>query len=439
MLQHMDTVLSFAVVMLLLSLLVTTIVQIVIALLGLRGIVLRWGIERLLTQVAPDLKDYAADIAETVLRHPAVCNVRRWRATAIRRDEFMRLLEDLAYGDSLGSAGGGPIGQLEQSWPRRLAVRLLRFVGIVESVPAPLTDNAKKALKGTLEKGASADTQEWATSKTTLRSALEKAFPKEVSKVRDAVDRAMGRPRQMTADVGVWFNIVMDRTADRFLIATRLVTVIVAAVLTFVLHVDSLDIISELAASPDVRARLVQSAGATLDMAEDAFALAPPEKAVASAAIKAARADVNVSDANAFDAAPDDLVTRQEGEDWINKAIKDAPAREAFLNAYGKRFDEKNREWLQQLRQSADRIKKRLEEPSLAIVPSPLPGWTQYFSKPRHLLGTLMTVFFLSLGAPFWYNTLRQLSTLRPIIAERIDPKQRGRAGDRAGGPSPRA
>jgi len=32
----------------------------------------------------------------------------------------------------------------------------------------------------------------------------------------------------------------------------------------------------------------------------------------------------------------------------------------------------------------------------------------------RHLVGTLVSIIFLSLGAPFWFNTLRQLSNLKP-------------------------
>ena len=59
MLQHFDTVMSFAVVMLLLSLLVTTLVQMIIAATQLRGLVLQWGIEKLLKQLSPDLKDHA--------------------------------------------------------------------------------------------------------------------------------------------------------------------------------------------------------------------------------------------------------------------------------------------------------------------------------------------------------------------------------------------
>jgi hypothetical protein len=39
----------------------------------------------------------------------------------------------------------------------------------------------------------------------------------------------------------------------------------------------------------------------------------------------------------------------------------------------------------------------------------------------RHLLGTLASVFLLSLGAPFWFNALKQMSNLKPAITSKIE------------------
>jgi len=36
-----------------------------------------------------------------------------------------------------------------------------------------------------------------------------------------------------------------------------------------------------------------------------------------------------------------------------------------------------------------------------------------------HWLGILASASFLSLGAPFWFNLLKRLSNLRPILAQR--------------------
>src|SRR5262249_40391046 len=130
MLEHFDTVMSFAVVMLLLSLLVTTLVQMAIAVSGLRGSILKWGIERLLMHIAPELGEtvhrpvgknstseqqvtaasgqsvrkskkttHASVIADAVLRHAMISHVGERRATSIRNEELIRLLDDLATSD----------------------------------------------------------------------------------------------------------------------------------------------------------------------------------------------------------------------------------------------------------------------------------------------------------------------------------------------------
>ena len=44
----------------------------------------------------------------------------------------------------------------------------------------------------------------------------------------------------------------------------------------------------------------------------------------------------------------------------------------------------------------------------------------------KHLLGMLVTALFLSLGAPFWFNMLRNMSNLRPILAGKVDKDQAG-------------
>jgi len=39
--------------------------------------------------------------------------------------------------------------------------------------------------------------------------------------------------------------------------------------------------------------------------------------------------------------------------------------------------------------------------------------------------GLLVTVAFLSLGAAFWYNTLKSLASLRPQLASRQDRERK--------------
>ncbi|NQV35470.1 MAG: hypothetical protein HQ515_22445, partial [Phycisphaeraceae bacterium] len=98
MLQYMDTVLGFAIVMLLLSLLVTALVQMLVAMAGTRSQALQWGLERLLKQAGLDVGDgdgNAKVIAEAVLKHPSITTNGYYSATAIRYEELLKILRSL--------------------------------------------------------------------------------------------------------------------------------------------------------------------------------------------------------------------------------------------------------------------------------------------------------------------------------------------------------
>ena len=59
-------------------------------------------------------------------------------------------------------------------------------------------------------------------------------------------------------------------------------------------------------------------------------------------------------------------------------------------------------------------------------------GWLHVFKirdawswPPHRLLGILISAALLSLGAPFWFNTLKSLTNLRPKLADEIDKDPR--------------
>lgn len=387
MLEYFDIVLSFAVVMLLLSLLVTTLVQIVVAVGWQRYYCLKRGIERLIRQIAPDLGEHASEIAERVLCHPAVAAGRSC-TTAIRKEELIRLLDDLATNSE-----------------------------------SSLKGEAKKALAKVMEVPTD---QEVALAVDHLKGELIKVFRKEVARVAEIFDRTLVARRQVVHRVGAWFDTVMDRTTDQFLLRTRLITAATAVVLAFAFHIDSLSILDQLQFNPGIRAQLVQGVDATLQRAEDVLALSAVWPAMASAAIQAACTDLgDKPDDRMLDNIPRDLITRRDGIIWIDATFKDPSVCNPLQAAYEKRFTEKTKSWLQDLRLSTDKIKEDLDRSTLVILPRPFPRGRGFFTVywGRHFWGTLMTSIFLSLGAPFWYNVLRQLSSLRPAIAQKVEPK----------------
>jgi len=76
------------------------------------------------------------------------------------------------------------------------------------------------------------------------------------------------------------------------------------------------------------------------------------------------------------------------------------------------------------------------------LVPDPYPPFASYWAPTwQHFWGTLASAALLSLGAPFWFNLLKDLSNLRPTLAK----KQAQEAGadsdgaDQAWAPAPSA
>src|ERR1041385_1367544 len=136
MLEKLDTLIAFAVVMLGLSLIITILTQIISTFLGLRGSNLLWGLETLFTELAPGLQKAGLlpkALAKEILQHPLISDstfsraenmwmvgpviqwlnrkpvtgwlIDRWRyATAIRTEELVRMLQRKIDSLPLGNA-----------------------------------------------------------------------------------------------------------------------------------------------------------------------------------------------------------------------------------------------------------------------------------------------------------------------------------------------
>jgi hypothetical protein len=66
-------------------------------------------------------------------------------------------------------------------------------------------------------------------------------------------------------------------------------------------------------------------------------------------------------------------------------------------------------------------IQEEFGKTGIQLIPSPYPSLNKCFWPLRHLLGLLASAALLSLGAPFWFNALKTLTSLRPILADQVD------------------
>jgi hypothetical protein len=192
-LEHVDTVFAFSVVMLLFSMVITVLVQMVVAISGLRGRNLIWGVTKVL-ECSPDLREHAVSIANAALTHPAVTVSRRPAAT-IGSSELMAVLRDLA----------------DPSNPS-------------------LGDQASKALTEALERTVPEASRVHAEK---LVDQFNELFPDESRRMQEAVRVLSSKAGQLTNDFDSWFDTIMNRTTDRFILHTRAWTIVFAILIAF--------------------------------------------------------------------------------------------------------------------------------------------------------------------------------------------------------------
>ena len=308
-LKNLDIVLAFASLMLILSLIITTVVQAAVSLVSLRGYNLVGGVTRLFQQLDPVFTEtISKELSRKLLSHPAVARSFGRVTQAIGKEEFTRLVNDLAT-----------TNQVQLTADAKAALQVY-----VDRVVVNLPKGQQLAL------AAAAD-----------------ALPKEVAvSFNQAAERVAGSVQKVSVDVANWFDTVLDRTRDTFVLQTRVITAVAAIALAVGLRVDSLYLFQQLSTNDAARTSLVESAQPLLE--------------------QASRATPATSD----------------------------PA---------------------QVRAQLTGLQKQLADTQLQVFAK---TWDEV-----RFAGLAMTAVFLSLGAPFWFNLLRQMSSLRPSIARVVDPK----------------
>ena len=424
-LDHLDMAIAFTVVMLTVSLLVTMFVQTVSAVSGLRGTNLRWGVEELLRTLHPELGDRAGALADRILQHPIISD------SAMARSAWLRRLP------------------LVGRWINRLhyakAIRVQELVGMLDllagSTPAPATLLAD------------ADAQ-----------------------AQIAYVAAEAR-RDLTAgtnELSQWFNTAMDRVSQRFTTHMRVWTVAASILVAFALHLDTFRLLSQLAANPDARARLAAASDAITRVA--AGPLGPPAEGgpAAQTAPQTAAPPVLYQvvmrqlvtaggplQAVGSASLPGFFPDRVAAADWLRAAMAGAGRPTAEIESAVATYEQAVDEALTRNVSAREADVRRLSDQALTargilgtagfqLVPDPYHTWdfSPWWPTPvwaglrfrtvwnfardlllvrpsnLHFWGILFSAGLLSLGAPFWYNALKSLSALKPIVAKKEEQER---------------
>ena len=133
--------------------------------------------------------------------------------------------------------------------------------------------------------------------------------------------------------------------------------------------------------------------------------------------------------------ALNDLITRRTTQQFVNTPeFTSAPAAQqrerlkAFRPDLASRSDDELdkdiREYSRpELSESEKEYLTFLNDRGLVTLPRFGTNWTATLAE-KNFLGIVVSMFLLSLGAPFWYSALKQLVNLRSVLANKED-KQR--------------
>ena len=242
-----------------------------------------------------------------------------------------------------------------------------------------LTDPALAALRKALEKNGITNPDKTLSNIRDLAFRLEKSNPELANNVR--VNTAILHEASSTfvAKINSWFDQTIDRVRLRFASTTHVITLVLALIIAVAVQMDAVGIVNRLYADPALRQSLVEK-GKALDA-------------------NAPAAGSSTGTANA--ASSGGVVSPASVPPQLNeRVLADADVllgQSGILSASAWQWT-----WLGGF--------------------LPLPVWTSFsFQK---LLGVLLSAALLSLGAPFWYDCLKNTLKFRSALAQTDDAQR---------------
>jgi hypothetical protein len=233
-----------------------------------------------------------------------------------------------------------------------------------------LNDPDRTALKAALEANGIKDPAAVLENARSVLLQLEMSHPELSNAMRTDLALLQEAASSFLAKIHSWFDQTIDRTVDRFTFTARKVTFCCAAGAVVFLQLDTIALINQLSMDSQLRNTLVQQA-----MKVNAAQPAAPASTT-----------------------PQDVPT----------AVK-------------------------QLQQDLDANRDQIRDlASLGLfrVPESVGEWAKEFQSGNIIMkiaGLLISMVLLSLGAPFWYNTLKTLIGLRSVIAGKDDEQRKQR------------
>jgi hypothetical protein len=430
-------------VLLVFSMAVTVLTQAFTTALGRGGKQLRSGIADLLQQLGISQRDLAENIADSVLKHPMISNGTGWfgvkLGTVIHREELTKILMDAASDDTQG-------------------------------VWKDLKPDALAALNKMLQANGITDPAETLKNVRTMALQMEASHPELATDVRQNMALLKEASSDYVARMNSWFDQTIDRVSQRFTRHAHYVTVAAAAIVVLVVQLDMIAVVNRLSLDDKFRNQIVSSVISEVnaqDQQKKSGSTEVKQQTQSSTAgenkTQAAEKSANgqTTEGSSSSASPTNPQTglNEKGPPAKNHK-KPAPAKEAkkaesrdTAQAGAKETPpaDKSKETAPQAAASNQTGEAGTQaakgEPTTPTDQNALPklDQAQYYNildnaglitMPQHwwaslswgkVPGMVIAALLISLGAPFWYNILKNLIGLRSGLAQKDDMQRLAR------------
>lgn len=389
-LKYLDILIGLSVVMLLVSTIVMAVTQAVLNGGFARARHLRRGLIRLIAQLDREgLRDHAPYLADALQRHPLIGQSTMFDVLRRLRNGVRNLVN--RWADPLASVTWAlpdhrlllPISPGAVVQREELILLLIELAANESPVsdpngdgqpPTPLVE-AQKALQTALQRTGVEDPA------ATLRAIRLKAMENERARPEQPAARwraeavADAAPTDFVARLHANFDSTMARVTDAFTMESKLWASAAAFGVAFALQLDAFALVTRLAVDEKMRAELVAVAQAEVNRTTAEEAKVPKEASTSTAGANAAPAEDNTALAAATSAKVE-----------------------------------------------ATRALDLLRRPAIDLIPKTLPSPLGEGKTPRGAWpGILFSWLLLSLGAPFWFDALKNLLKLRSLLAKKDD------------------
>ena len=488
MLSTLDTVIAFAVIMTVLSLLITIIVQMVSAAFSLRGKNLANALALTFQTIDPNIGEHAHSLAAQILRDPIfsdsvwrkknrpaldpkaqalIAAERKLKQAQRKLDEHPRdVAKDRAVTEARAEVEKAKVGvkippvkpnRMKQwrfwTWPWGGGTQLGSAIrpgeiyrvlyelddmseteAAFRNVPPELVGKAADLIVALQDRDHPAIESQ---AKLQVISKVSQVFESEAQQqaVVNSLENFGATVERATTQAydrfQRWFGSAQDRAEQWFQMHVRIVTIVFAILTAFLLQLDTGDIYRQLHDQPKLVDALVQSAPGFVEQGG---------KILDSSDTSAYHAYLFWLEKHpSFELKPLPASgTAKAYHDALEALLKEKSVKPEDTAAWLTEYDElqtKGAEaFLQSRQKTVNTLKDDIEKTGFTLVPA---GFIARWDDPQrpsgfysrlgqfwpHLFGVLVTAGLLTLGAPFWFNLLKNLTSLRPAVANLIEKR----------------